>query len=78
MRNFFFGFLGLCSAITLAMLALLILPGAIKGDFSVITLFFEEHPGSEPFVIFVMPVVLIAGTAWIIRSYSDWRKQKEC
>ncbi|MCM8775219.1 MAG: hypothetical protein NC930_02535 [Candidatus Omnitrophica bacterium] len=61
-------FIGFTSAVSLVMIAVLFFPYALQGNFHILQEFFQTYPGSEPFVIFMFPVILIGGAAWIGRS----------
>jgi hypothetical protein len=66
-KIFLFNLIGAFSTAALVMIVFYVLPGAIHGDFSVIGRFFNAYPGSQPFVIYAFPVVLILGGAWTWR-----------
>lgn len=40
-------------------------PDLIQGDLTSMKDFLEKYRGIEPFVIFIVPVVIIVGSAWI-------------
>jgi len=62
--GFLFHFVGFFSLVSLLLLAGLLLPDALRGDFQVVGDYFDAYPGIEPFVIFVLPIILIGGPAW--------------
>lgn len=69
-RKFVFEWIGAFSVLSLLMMAYFFAPGLLRGDLTNIKRFFEQYPGSEPFVIFVLPIVVISGSAWIYRKIS--------
>lgn len=74
--NFFrlvFNFIGFFSALSLVLVLVVFLPGAVRGDWDIFRAFFETYPGIEPFVIFIFPVILIGGAAWIGRQFCNFR-----
>ncbi len=73
--NRFFNFIGICSAISLALIVCLMLDAFIRNKESPVKVFFRENPGMEPFVIFVFPVILTIGIAWTYRKYRDSKKE---
>lgn len=56
------------------MVAVLTAPGALRGDFGIVRKFFETYPGSQPFVIYTLPVILICGSAWIWRIFTKGKR----
>lgn len=66
-----FNLVGAASALSLVMALVLLIRGAFQGDFGVAGRFLEAYPGSEPFVIFVGPVVLILGPLWVWRAWQN-------
>lgn len=67
----FFNVIGIFSTVSLAMILFLVLNGALRGDFSVAGRFLAENAGIQPFIIFMMPVILVASPVWIIRKYRN-------
>ena len=67
--------LGAACAASFIVLVAGVLPGFFTGDFSMIKAYFEAYPGSQPFMIMMTPVVVIAGPAYIWRFYRDWRQR---
>lgn len=63
--KFVFEWIGAFSCLSLVLIAYFFLPGLLRGDLTNIRLFFEKYPGSEPFVIFVLPIILVSGSSWI-------------
>lgn len=70
MNRFVFEFVGVASALTLGLIFLLLLTRFWAGDSDVVADFFREYQGIEPFVIFIFPVVLIIGTAWLWNRFA--------
>lgn len=62
---FYFHLVGISSLASLFLIVFYLGEGALRGDFSVVTRYFEQYPGLQPFVIFIFPVVLIGAWAWI-------------
>ena len=57
--------LGAACAASFIVLLTGLIPGLVTGDFSMIKRYFEMYPGSQPFMIMMIPVVVIAGPAFI-------------
>ena len=72
-----FNLVGASSALSLVMAAVLLVRGAFNGDFGVAARFLASYPGSEPFVIFVSPIVLILGPLWLWRAWQSFFPAKE-
>lgn len=62
---FYFHLVGISSLASLFLVGVYLGAGALRGDFSVMSRYFAQYPGLEPFVIFIFPVVLIGAWAWI-------------
>lgn len=60
-----FNVAGAFCALSLLLLGFYLIPSLFTGDFHVVENFFRQYPGSEPFVIFITPIILIIGPAWI-------------
>ena len=69
MDNGIYRFIAFFCAISLLLLLLLLIPMVVQGDYSKVSQFFVQYPGSEPFIIFILPVILIGGTAWIWQQF---------
>lgn len=75
-RKLVFEWIGAFSCLSLILMAYYFLPGLLRGDFTNVQLFFEEHPGSEPFVIFVLPIIFVSGIAWLYVRISRRLRKK--
>lgn len=65
-RNFL-NLLGVASAFCLVLVIVTFGPEALKGDFTQIKAFLESYRGAEPFLIFILPIILIVGFFWICK-----------
>ena len=75
-RRMIFEWIGAFSCLSLCMIAYFFLPGLLIGDITNIKLFFEKYPGSEPFVIFVIPIIFVSGGAWIYKKITGRKKNQ--
>ena len=76
-KIFLFNLIGAFSAAALVLMLVYAAPGAVRGDLSAVQAFFKAHPGSEAFVIYAFPVVLILGAAWtwkVLRHFLRGRR----
>ena len=62
--------IGFVSAVSLLLILMAFLPDVVRGHFHKLSRFFETNPGMQPFVIFMFPVILIAGISWIWKLFS--------
>ncbi len=67
---------GFCAASFLAVL-ILVLPDILAGHLNTVRRFLEEYRGIEPFLIFLLPVVLVAGPAWLLQKAGLLRSRDE-
>ncbi|MDD5217274.1 MAG: hypothetical protein PHN49_10130 [Candidatus Omnitrophica bacterium] len=65
--QFVFNFIGLFSAFSLVLILGILIPDALRGNFQRTAELIKANPGIEPFLIFMLPVIVIAGSAWIWR-----------
>jgi len=66
-----FNLIGFCSAVSLLLIGIYVIPGVIRGEGRSVRDFFEVYRGSEPFVIVMAPIILIVGPAWIWRQCTN-------
>ena len=62
-----FNFIGIFCAFSFFLCVLFLVEDGLGGSFDKTRLFFDSQPGIQPFIIFVGPVILIGGPAWIWR-----------
>ncbi len=73
-KPFFFHLIGICSTLSLVMMLFYLGVGAMLGDGEVAARFLTQYPGSEPFLIFALPVMLVGSPAWLWVMTEPWRK----
>jgi len=73
-RDLILNLIGFTCTFNLFLVLFFVLSGALQGNFRVVHDFFKEYPGSEPFMIFIFPVILIVGLAWLWQKIVGWKK----
>lgn len=70
---FIFHFIGAFSVVSLVLLAGGLIQLHLAGERPAWQSLIHRYPGMEPFVIFIGPVILIAGMAWLRRMLPQFR-----
>jgi len=68
-----FNVLGSFSVISLVLAARYVLPAVLAGDLAPFQQFFQTYPGSQPFVIFIVPIIVVIGPVWVWRTWRSLR-----
>lgn len=67
MRAFILNLMGFTCAFSFLLVLVFVFPGVLQGNFQVVHDFFEKYRGAEPFVIFIFPVIIVIGSAWVYK-----------
>ncbi len=62
---FLFHLMGAFSTLSLFLVLLYSVASIFKGDFQIWNNFIQAYPGSQPFLIFIAPVILISSLSWL-------------
>lgn len=74
---FLFHFMGASSTLGLLMVILYSVASIFEGDFMVWSKFLQTYPGSQPFLIFIAPVILVSSLAWLVFLYRKTKNSSQ-
>lgn len=67
MKERLWNLVGLICALSLVVMTFFFLSALLRRDFSQVMAFLEFYRGGEVFFIFVLPIIVIGGGAWLWR-----------